>query len=189
MCSKLSPPGIYLLRWGGLGEGGGGVAGAARLCHGRSRRDRHEPVFVPNPQDYCGIDVECDAALTTTWNKVQQNLSAKRHTLRWIEMRALCQNNTIQLDLGQSRRFDYHKTKTYMLVCFLTVQHECVTQGEFMCYFGNKSYRNEMFHVYSLLSCFCSSTVKDRTHCQASTQQYRSFSDQTETCLHHGIHN
>lgn len=36
MCSKLSPPGIYLLRWGG---GGKGVVGwcvrAARLCHGR----------------------------------------------------------------------------------------------------------------------------------------------------------
>lgn len=49
MCSKLSPPGIYLLRWDGLGGGGGGVACAARLCHGRSGRDRHEPVLEPSP--------------------------------------------------------------------------------------------------------------------------------------------
>lgn len=35
-------------------EGGGGVAGAAKLCHGRSGRDRHEPVLVsfPVPQEY-----------------------------------------------------------------------------------------------------------------------------------------
>lgn len=30
-------------------EGGGRVAGAARLCHGRSRKDRHEPVLAPIP--------------------------------------------------------------------------------------------------------------------------------------------
>lgn len=36
MCSKLSPPGIYLLRWGGLGKGVvGWCVRAARLCHGR----------------------------------------------------------------------------------------------------------------------------------------------------------
>lgn len=146
MCSKLSPPGIYLLRWGGLGEGGGGVAGAARLCHGRSRRDRHEPVFVPMPHDYCGIDVECDATLTSTWKKGQQSLSAKHHKLLWKEVRALCQTNTIQLDLGQSRRiwlWSWYKTKTYMIVCLLMVHHDmtssCVTRGNFMCYFGNKS--------------------------------------------------
>lgn len=41
MCGKLSPPGIYLQRWGGpKGEGRG-------LCHGRLGRDagRHEPVL------------------------------------------------------------------------------------------------------------------------------------------------
>lgn len=49
-------------------EGGGGVAGAARLCHGRSRRDRHEPVLVhfPIPRDYCGTEAECDAAPMAT---------------------------------------------------------------------------------------------------------------------------
>lgn len=34
----------FKVRW--TREGGGGVAGAARLCHGRSRGDRHEPVSV-----------------------------------------------------------------------------------------------------------------------------------------------
>lgn len=50
-------------------EGGGGVAGAARLCHGRSRRDRHEPVLVHIhiPRDYyCGAETERDAAPMAT---------------------------------------------------------------------------------------------------------------------------
>lgn len=138
MCSKLSPPGIYLLRWGGLGEGGGGVAGAARLCHGRSRRDRHEPVFVPIPQDYCGIDVECDAALTTTWNQVQQCLSAV--VLNRSESSLSKQYNTagfraIEKDL--TMEITIKQKHTWLFVSL--VHHECVTQGDFMCYFGNKS--------------------------------------------------
>lgn len=49
-------------------EGGGGVAGAARLCHGRSRTERHEPVLVhiPIPRDSSGTDAECDAAPMAT---------------------------------------------------------------------------------------------------------------------------
>lgn len=48
-------------------EGGGGeAAGAVRLCHGRLRRDRHEPVLVQIPRDYCGTEGERDAALMAT---------------------------------------------------------------------------------------------------------------------------
>lgn len=46
MCGKLSPPGIYLLRWGGLEKDGGRAASAARLCHGRSGIGRHEPALA-----------------------------------------------------------------------------------------------------------------------------------------------
>lgn len=46
-------------------EEGGGVAGAARLCHGRLRRDRHEPVLAQSciPKIYHRAGFECDAAL------------------------------------------------------------------------------------------------------------------------------
>lgn len=49
---------------GWTSEEGGGVAGAARLCHGRLRIDRHEPVLVQSriPKNDCGAGVESDAA-------------------------------------------------------------------------------------------------------------------------------
>lgn len=51
MCSKLSPPGIYLLRWGGLGKGVVGRCVRAQpgyVMAGRER-DRQEPVLMPIP--------------------------------------------------------------------------------------------------------------------------------------------
>lgn len=53
MCSKLSPPGIYLLRWGGLGKGVVGwcvcvCAQPGYVMAGRER-DRQEPVSMPIP--------------------------------------------------------------------------------------------------------------------------------------------
>lgn len=51
MCSKLSPPGIYLLRWGGLGKGVVGWCVRAQpgyVMAGRER-DRQEPVLMPIP--------------------------------------------------------------------------------------------------------------------------------------------
>lgn len=69
-------------------EGGGGAAGAARLCHGRSRRNRHEPVLVRIPWDYCGAEVEGDAAPMATWSQVQLSPSANLHMLLFAEATA-----------------------------------------------------------------------------------------------------
>lgn len=106
MCGKLSPPGIYLLRWGGLGKG---AAGAARLCHGRSSRNRQEPVLVhiPIPRDYCDTEVECDAALMATWSRVcQQNITGCfSHKWKLMVADMLFENGeTMQQYWAQSKR-------------------------------------------------------------------------------------
>lgn len=79
MCSKLSPPGIYLLRWGGLGKGVVGVVCAqpGYVMAGRER-GRQEPVLMPIPapdtNEACS-EPESHTALLDVQSQVQKHNS------------------------------------------------------------------------------------------------------------------
>lgn len=56
------------------GGGAGRVACAARLCHGRSGRDRHEPVLEPSP-----VPSDTSVAADTEWDEAMSQVQQANH--------------------------------------------------------------------------------------------------------------
>lgn len=77
-----------------MDSGGGGVACAARLCHGRSGRDRHEPVLEPSP-------VPLTQAWRQTLSGMKQRAKSSRLPSRALALSKCCLRNNSALERNE----------------------------------------------------------------------------------------